>query len=88
LDVAVKEQALSPTPTQDDLPRRLSDFETLTEALDYIAAGNLGLNFHDARGTLVRAYRYADLRRDAINAAFRLIAAGVKPGDRIALIAE
>lgn len=88
LDVAVKEQALSPTPTQDDLPRRLSDFETLTEALDYVAAGDLGLNFHDARGTLVRAYRYADLRRDAINAAFRLIAAGVKPGDRIALIAE
>ncbi|MFX8164637.1 AMP-binding protein, partial [Acinetobacter baumannii] len=30
----------------------------------------------------------ADLRRDAIDTAYRLIAAGAKPGDRIAMIAE
>lgn len=88
LDVAVRESALFPTPTQDELPRRLSDFATLTEALDYVAGGVLGLNFHDARGTLIRTYTYADLRRDAIDTAYRLIAAGAKPGDRIAMIAE
>ena len=76
------------TPTDDALPRRFSDFATLSEALDYAAAGVRGLNFHDARGTLVRPYPYAELRDDAIANARRLIARGVVPGDRIALVAE
>ena len=80
--------ALLPTPTEDVLPRRLADFATLGEALDYAADGTRGLNFHDARGTLTRPYRYAELRDDALAMARRLIAAGVKPEDRIALIAE
>ncbi|PTQ09441.1 acyl-CoA synthetase [Sphingomonas oleivorans] len=76
------------TPTLDTLPRRFSDFETVGEALDYAAMGVRGLNFHDARGTLVRAYPFAELRTDALANADRLIARGVVPGDRIALIAE
>ena len=80
--------ALAATPTEDALPRRFSDFETLGEALDYAARGKRGLNFHDARGTLVRPYPFAELRADALAQARRLIAAGVTPGDRIALIAE
>ncbi len=79
---------LHPTPTFDDLPRRFSDFATVGEALDYAAQGTRGLNFHDPRGTLARSYPYADLRTDALAAAYRLIAQGVRPGDRIALIAE
>ncbi|WP_137861252.1 MULTISPECIES: fatty acyl-AMP ligase [unclassified Sphingomonas] len=79
---------LAPTPTDDSLPRRLADFETLGEALDYAARGKRGLNFHDARGNLVRPYPFAELREDALKQAWRLIAAGVKPEDRIALIAE
>jgi fatty-acyl-CoA synthase len=79
---------LSPTPTGDDLPRRFSDFETLSEALDYAARGRRGFNFHDARGMLARPYPYAELREDALEAAYRLIARGVGRGDRIALIAE
>ena len=66
----------------------MSDFETLGEALDYAATGNRGLNFHDARGTLSRVYPYAELRVDAIDMARRLVAYGVVPGDRIALVAE
>ncbi|HEX8554831.1 MAG TPA: AMP-binding protein, partial [Sphingomonas sp.] len=77
-----------PTPTLDALPRRFADFGTLGEALDYAAGGTRGLNFHDARGTLVQAYPFADLRRDALDCAYRLLAAGVKPADRIALVAE
>lgn len=80
--------ALAPTPTQDRLPRRFADFETLGAALDYAAQGVRGLNFHDARGKLVRPYRFAELRADALDQARRLIAAGVQPQDRIALIAE
>ena len=78
----------APTPTLDALPRRYADFATLGEALDYAASGSRGLNFHDARGTLARAYPFAELREDAIAAAYRLIAAGVQPEDRIALVAE
>jgi fatty-acyl-CoA synthase len=78
----------APTPTLDALPRRFADFATLGEALDYAATGVRGLNFHDARGTLARPYPFAELRSDAIAAAYRLIAAGVRPEDRIALVAE
>jgi fatty-acyl-CoA synthase len=77
-----------PTPTDDVLPRRLADFETLGEALDYAAQGVRGLNFHDPRGALVRAYPFSEMRQDALAMARRLIASGVKPEDRIALIAE
>jgi len=76
------------TATEDTLARRFSDFSSLGEALDYAATGRRGLNFHDARGTLARAYSYAELRSDAREWAYRLIAHGIKPGDRVALIAE
>lgn len=76
------------TPTRDDLPMRRSDFATLVEALDYAARGAKGFNFHDARADLVRAYPYAELAADARHRACQLVAHGVKPGDRIALIAE
>ncbi|GAB5483131.1 MAG: fatty acyl-AMP ligase [Parasphingorhabdus sp.] len=79
---------LTPTPTADDLPRRFADFETVGEALDYAAQGQRGFNFHDARASLVRVYPFTELRDDAIAAARRLIGFGVKPGDRIALIAD
>ncbi|MEA3047111.1 MAG: fatty-acyl-CoA synthase [Sphingomonadales bacterium] len=81
-------EALQPTPTDDDLPRRYADFATMTEALDYVAQGAKGINFHDARATLVRVYPYAELRRDALAAAHRFVARGLRPGERVALIAE
>ena len=81
-------QALHLTPTDDDLPRRFSDFETMPEALDYAAQGLKGLNFHDARGRLVRPYPFLELREDALAAAYGLIARGTQPGDRIAMVAE
>ena len=76
------------TPTLDKLPRRLADFGTIGEALDYAAQGQRGLNFHDARGTLTETYTYAALREDALLAARRFVTLGISPGDRIALVAE
>ena len=76
------------TPTLDTHPRRVADFTNLQDALDYAAGGQRGMNFHDARGTLVRAYPYAELRRDALLAARRFIALGLVKGDRLALVAE
>ena len=80
--------ALKPTPNLCALPRRFSDFATFGEALDYAAQGVRGLNFHDARGRLVRVYPFSELREDAVAMARRLVAGGVKPGDRIALVAQ
>jgi fatty-acyl-CoA synthase len=81
-------EVLVHTPTRDELPRRFADFDTLQDALDYAAQGVRGLNFHDPRGRLARVYPYSELREDALDAAYRLIAHNVKPGDRVALIAE
>lgn len=86
--IALAADELQPTPTLCAQPRRFSDFATVGEALDYAANGTRGLNFHDPRGKLVRPYPYRELRDDSLLTAYRLIAAGVKPGDRIALIAE
>jgi fatty-acyl-CoA synthase len=77
-----------PTPTRDTLPRVVAAFDTLGDALDYAATGVRGFNFFDARASLVRAYPFAELRSDAQVNAHRLLARGVKPGDRVALIAE
>src|SRR5689334_9949890 len=85
------EASLAPpgaTPTVDGQARRLADFATLGDALDYAADGARGLNFHDARGSLTRAYPYSELRKDSLALARRFIALGIAPGDRIALIAE
>ena len=76
------------TPTLDILDRRIADFDTLGEALDYAARGHRGMNFHDARGTLLRAYPYSELREDALAHARRFMALGLNKGDRLALVAE
>ena len=80
--------AVDPTSSIDGRPRRFADFATLADALDFAAAGACGFNFHDPRGVLVRAYSYHQLRADARLSARTLVARGVVPGDRVALIAE
>jgi fatty-acyl-CoA synthase len=80
--------ALQLTPTSDALPQRRANFATLADAMDYAAQGEKGYNFHDARADLVRAYSYRELAADARRHARHFIAEGVKPGDRVALIAE
>lgn len=82
------ERTRVPTPNEDTLPRRLADFDTFNDALDYAAQGSRGFNFHDPRGTLTRVYPFSELRSDALSVAYALVKEGVKPGDRIALIAE
>jgi len=87
-DVVAEQANLIPTPNLDPRPRRFADFGTFCEALDFAAQGPCGLNFHDARAVLTHAYPYAQLRADALMAAQRLIAHGIRAGDRVALIAE
>ncbi|MXO70110.1 fatty acyl-AMP ligase [Alteraurantiacibacter buctensis] len=79
---------LVPTPNDCALPRIRAEFATFNEAIDYAARSAKGLNFHDMRGELERVYPFSEMRADAVQMAYRLIAAGAKKGDRVALIAE
>jgi fatty-acyl-CoA synthase len=67
---------------------RHGDFATLTEALDYAARGETGINLHSPKGELVEAIPYRVLREQARALACRMLAAGLKPGDRVAMIAD
>ena len=81
-------QGLTPTPSDTpNLPKRLADFSTLTESLEYAARGRTGLNFYSARGDLKTVLTYAELLEHARNHGRRLNAAGIMPGDRVALLA-
>jgi fatty-acyl-CoA synthase len=77
--------ALVPTPNRCDLPRRLADFPTFVDALDYAARGGPQLP-RSARQSDA-ALSFSELRADAVEVAYRLIARGMK-GDRIAMVAE
>jgi fatty-acyl-CoA synthase len=76
------------TPTAPDRHIRLADFPTLTQALDFAATGPTGVNLYSLRGELLEAMPYAELRERARALAGRLLAGGLAPGDRVALIAE
>ncbi|GBR05509.1 fatty acyl-AMP ligase [Acetobacter oeni] len=78
----------SPVSSSSGQKRRYGDFATFTEALDYAAQGAAGFNIYSGRGTLLEALPYAVLREQARDMALRLLALGLKPGDRVGLIAE
>ena len=71
-----------------DLPQKLGGFATIAEALDYAAQGVTGFNFYSGRGALQTVLPYAELRHRAIATARKLISAGVKRGERVAVVAE
>ena len=80
---------MSPTPSDNAaLDRRYGDFSTLTEALDYAARGETGMNIYSPRGELVEVLTYAALRDQARALAGRMLATGLQPGERVAMIAE
>lgn len=80
---------MRPTPTtSDNLTYRRADFATLTEALDYAARGQTGLNFHTGRGELRAVLPYAELRERAIATARGLVRAGLPPRARMLLVAD
>jgi fatty-acyl-CoA synthase len=79
---------LTPTPTAPERTTRPGDFATIAEALDFAARQPTGVNIHSLRGELVETLPYAALREQARALAARLLAAGLKPGDRVGLAAE
>ena len=78
-----------PTPTHNArLPFRRGGFSSLSNALDYAAQGETGLNFFDARGNMLERLSYADLRARALQFARRLVGTGIGRGERLVLIAD
>jgi fatty-acyl-CoA synthase len=78
-----------PTPTLN--PGRVisyAAFGTIAEALDYAALGATGFNIYSGKGKLVEVLPYRMLREQALGLARRLLGAGLKPGDRVGLLAE
>jgi fatty-acyl-CoA synthase len=69
-------------------PIRRAEFSTLTEALDYAAAGRAGFNFYSGRGELLAVLPYRDLKDQARSLARRMMRAGLRRGERVAIIAE
>ncbi|PCI63187.1 MAG: acyl-CoA synthetase [Kordiimonadales bacterium] len=77
------------TPTLDPtLPRRLADFDTLVEAIEYAARGKRGANFFNAKGEVTDSVTWAEICVRAKVIGRKLVGLGFKKGDRIALIAE
>ncbi|MEM7226065.1 MAG: fatty acyl-AMP ligase [Pseudomonadota bacterium] len=80
---------MSATPTSSpNLPYRNADFESLSDSLDYAARGEAGVNFYSARGELLRALPYREMRERAIELARGLVGAGLPKGARFALLAD
>ena len=81
--------SLAPLPTHvEGQQRRFGGFSTLTEGLDFAAQGGTGLNFHAPRGALAHTLPWRELRAEALRTAGRLAAAGLKRGDRVAIVAD
>jgi fatty-acyl-CoA synthase len=78
----------TPTPSDSGIARRLADFPTLSDALDYAAQGEAGFNFYSGRGVLQEALPFRTLRTQAQQLGRRLLGLGLTAGDRVALIAE
>jgi fatty-acyl-CoA synthase len=70
------------------LAKVLGGFATLTAGLDYAARGVTGFNFYSPRGQLEHVLTYRELRLKALQTARKLLATGLKRGERVAVVAE
>ena len=79
---------MSILPTTHSLSFRVADFPLLTDALDYAALGDTGANFFSGRGALADSLSYRRLRDDAVTLAQKLLDAGLRRNDRLAVVAD
>jgi len=76
------------TNAQESLKFLTGEFPTLVEALDYAACGMAAASFYNGKAELTDTLSYASLRGKARALAARMLAAGLKPGDRAGIVAE
>lgn len=71
-----------------NLPMRRADFRTVPEMLDYAARGDTGVTIYNARGDLISARSWREIRDAAHVVARKLIGAGFAAGERMLIIAD
>ena len=64
---------LTALPTDRGQALNPSNFETLTDGLDYAAGAKTGFNYYSARAELKSTLSFAELREKAIDMAKRLV---------------
>ena len=79
---------MTPTPTAPERRTRPGDFSTIAEALDYAAGQRTGINLYSLRGEPAEILPYSQLCEQSRDLAGRLLALGLRPGDRVALAAD
>src|SRR5262245_41307801 len=80
---------MNPLPTRNrQLALRRAAFRSVPEMLDYAAEGETGITFYSAKGELLSALSWLDLRDRAHVAARKLIVAGLAAGDRLLITAD
>ncbi len=81
----------SAEPTPTSTPGRAisyAAFGTIAEALDHAALGVTGFNIYSGKGRLAEVLPYHTLRAQALGLARRMLGAGLRPGERVGLVAE
>ncbi|TAM11364.1 MAG: fatty acyl-AMP ligase [Nevskiaceae bacterium] len=66
----------------------LPQYTTLVDAVEAAAGATTGLAFYSGRGRLEAELSYRQLRDDARALAARLLATGLRPGERVGLVAS
>ncbi len=78
----------APAPTESGLPFRPANFATFAEALAYAARGASGFTYYNGKGEVFETLTYRRLHDEARDVAARLLSLGLRPGDRVAVLAE
>ena len=80
---------MDPLPSRNaPLAQRRAGFASVPEMLDYAAQGQTGISFYSARGELLSALAWRDVRERAHVIARKLIGAGFAVGERLLITAD
>jgi len=80
---------MNPLPSRNaQLAQRRAGFASVPEMLDYVARGETGISFYNAKGELLSALTWREVRERAHVTARKLIGAGFAVGERLLITAD
>ncbi len=80
---------MTPIPTRNtQLALRRADFQSVAEMVDYAARGETGITFYNAKGEVLSALTWREVRERAHVMARKLIGAGFAVGERLLITAD
>ncbi len=74
--------------TSSGIPFRQAGFAALPDCLDYASRGRSGITLYSGRGSVTELLSYHNLKAESVCMARKLLRAGLRPGDRVAMVAE